>query len=120
MSDYIVYLLVNPINNSTYLGITNNSARRLRQHNGELVGGAKYTRMKCPSGQWRYYLKIKHLTKSEALSIERSAKNLRRRARGKTALDRRLYVLLPLLCRGRYPDCKLEFFILDEDLDTEI
>jgi len=44
MSDYLVYLLVNSSNNCTYIGCTNNSIRRLRQHNGELVGGAKYTK----------------------------------------------------------------------------
>ena len=39
-TDYIVYLLYNTCNNKTYLGITNNSRRRLRQHNGEIKGGA--------------------------------------------------------------------------------
>ena len=46
MSDYILYLLINRSNNCTYVGITNNPEQRLRKHNGELVGGAKYTKMK--------------------------------------------------------------------------
>lgn len=56
------------------------------------------------NGEWEYYLKATNLTKREALSIERTAKNLRRRARGKTALEKRLYVLLPLLnsCDVKY------------------
>ena len=106
MNDYIVYLLLNTSNQYTYLGITNNSERRIRQHNGIIKGGARYTKMKKDNGEWRYYLKIKNLTKSEALSIERTAKNLRKRAKGKTPIERRCSVLLPLL--NKYPHCNLE------------
>ncbi len=106
MNNYIVYLLVNTTNQYTYLGITNNSNRRIRQHNGILKGGAKYTRMKKDKGSWEYYIKISNLTKREALSIERTAKNLRKKSVGNTPLERRLNVLLPLLVN--YPDCKIE------------
>ena len=45
------YLIRN--GNLTYNGSTNNPTRRLRQHNGEIKGGAKYTsRIK---GGWEYY-----------------------------------------------------------------
>ena len=37
---YNVYLLVNDKCNNTYVGITNNLERRIRQHNGEIKGGA--------------------------------------------------------------------------------
>ena len=104
--NYIVYLLVNTLNNYTYLGITNNSVRRLKQHNSILSGGAKYTKMKKGNGEWVYYLKIKNLTKSEALSIERTAKNLRKKAKGNTPIEKRLDVLLPLL--EKYNESELE------------
>lgn len=109
--DYIVYLLINSSNQYTYLGITNNSERRIRQHNGEIKGGAKYTRMKKYNGIWKYYAKISNLTKSEALSLERTAKNLRKKAKGKNPIEKRLDVLLPLL--DKYPNSKLN--ILDND-----
>ncbi|QKI89972.1 GIY-YIG nuclease family protein [Thiomicrorhabdus xiamenensis] len=42
-----VYLL-RCADNSLYCGITNNLSKRLKQHNGELVGGAKYTKSRQP------------------------------------------------------------------------
>lgn len=38
------YILANKENRRTYNGYTNNLTRRLRQHNQELKGGAKYTK----------------------------------------------------------------------------
>ena len=90
MNNYQLYLLINTKNQYTYLGITNNSTRRLRQHNGTLKGGAKYTRMKKGDGVWEYYMKIDGLTKSQALSMERTTKNYRKFAKGSTPLDKRL------------------------------
>jgi predicted GIY-YIG superfamily endonuclease len=106
-SDYIVYLLVHSIHNKTYLGITNNSERRLRQHNCDLKGGARYTTGFKGEGEWSYYICISNLTKRESLSIERTAKNKRRRAKGSSPLEKRLDVLLPLL--EKYPDCVVEY-----------
>ena len=91
--NYIVYLLKNTSNQYTYLGITNNSERRIKQHNGLLKGGAKYTRMKKGSGEWIYHLKIENLTKRQALSIERTAKNYRNKSKGNTPLEKRLHAL---------------------------
>lgn len=44
---WLVYLLV-CADGSYYAGVTNHLARRLRQHNGELAGGARYTRVRRP------------------------------------------------------------------------
>ncbi len=44
---WIVYLL-KCANNSLYCGVTNDIDKRLRQHNGEIAGGAKYTRANGP------------------------------------------------------------------------
>ena len=77
----------------TYVGVSNNVERRLRAHNGEIKGGAKYTKMKKGEGKWKYYIKISNLTKNESLSIERTAKNLRKKAKGKTTIEKRLNIL---------------------------
>ncbi|MBK7077230.1 MAG: GIY-YIG nuclease family protein [Myxococcales bacterium] len=44
---WFVYVLVSP-RGRTYVGITTDVARRLRQHNGELAGGARATRAHRP------------------------------------------------------------------------
>ena len=64
--NYNVYLLKNTNNNRTYLGITNNLERRLRQHNNEIKGGAKYTHNFKGNGMWYYYRYICNLTKNES------------------------------------------------------
>jgi predicted GIY-YIG superfamily endonuclease len=54
VNKYYCYIIrsTNPaFSNSTYNGSTNHLTRRLRQHNGEIVGGAKATRGKGP---WTY------------------------------------------------------------------
>lgn len=43
MCDYVCYTLLSANGRCTYVGVTNNMARRLRQHNSALAGGAKYT-----------------------------------------------------------------------------
>ena len=40
--DWLCYIIRS--DNRTYVGVTNNLQRRLRQHNGEIKGGAKATR----------------------------------------------------------------------------
>jgi predicted GIY-YIG superfamily endonuclease len=68
---YYCYLIAFTENNSikrTYIGITNNLEKRIKQHNGLIKGGAKSTR--C-SDQWFYYMKVGNFKdKGEALSFE--------------------------------------------------
>ena len=77
---YTVYIL--ECNDRTlYTGITNNLTKRLRQHNGEIVGGAFYTRNKRPvklvyTKEYETHLEaarreveIKKLTKTKKLEL---------------------------------------------------
>lgn len=72
--NYLVYVLTNTSHNKTYVGITNKPDRRIRQHNGELVGGAKYTTGNKGEGQWKFYGFIRHLDKHTSLSLEKKIK----------------------------------------------
>ena len=69
---YVCYLLVSQLpghGNKVYIGMTNNMARRLRQHNGELKrGGARYTKRYRP---WQVAATVRHFaTEKEALRFE--------------------------------------------------
>jgi len=45
---WVVYVLLSGPLERTYVGVATNAERRLRQHNGELVGGARTTRAGRP------------------------------------------------------------------------
>jgi len=108
IKNYKVYLLNHTIHNRTYLGITNNPNRRIRQHNNLIKGGAKYTTSFKQNGEWKFHLFINDLTKIEALSIERTAKNIRRKSKGKTPLERRIYALNKVL-EQKFPNKSLYY-----------
>lgn len=78
---YVVYILRSTTSpDKFYCGSTNNIHRRIRQHNGEISGGAKYTTGYRP---WAIAAIIasseEALTKGEALRVEyyTKAKNVR-------------------------------------------
>ena len=95
--DYIIYLLINSENNCTYIGITNNPERRLRQHNGEIKGGAKYTSFKKGNGKWEFYGFILGVDKHEALSIEKKIHIHSKKYKGTSPLEKRLNCINNLL-----------------------
>lgn len=67
---YFVYLL-RCADNSLYCGITNNLEKRLRMHNGEIKGGAKYTRGRRPVSLETYATVV---SLEKALQLEHSTK----------------------------------------------
>lgn len=73
---YYVYLLADVAERRTYVGFTTNVSRRLRQHNGELAGGARATRGRGPwviAGCWT----SPRWTSADALSFEWHLKHVR-------------------------------------------
>ena len=69
-----VYVLVSVGDKRTYVGVTTDLQRRLRQHNGELTGGARSTRAGRP---WRIGTTYgPYPTRSSALKAEAQVKAL--------------------------------------------
>lgn len=64
----------------TYVGVTNDPGRRLRQHNGQLQGGARYTSRFKP---WSFHAIFRFNTRHDALSVEWRVKHMRSAADGK-------------------------------------
>lgn len=108
MSNYLVYILINTNNNKTYVGITNNYNRRIRQHNCELVGGAKYTKNNKNNGVWCYYGIINNLEKRLALRIEKLIKINSKKMSG-LPIERRIKSTNKILIN--YPDLIFEYII---------
>lgn len=70
MTQWYVYLLVNE-NGRSYVGCTTDYTRRLRQHNGEIKGGARSTR----GYTWTLIYHIPAgTTRREAMKLERKIK----------------------------------------------
>jgi predicted GIY-YIG superfamily endonuclease len=68
----------------TYVGMTNNMRRRLRQHNGEIVNGARTTHLRRPVGEsWRLHFLV------SGFSRRSTAAQLERRLHGRVTLPRR-------------------------------
>lgn len=78
----------------TYVGFSTNLDRRLRQHNGELVGGAKATK----GLSWKRICCVTGFPSQQAaLQFEWKWKHLSRKQAGATAVERRCLALVTLL-----------------------
>lgn len=76
MSQWFVYV-IQSTTGRTYVGATTDPHRRLRQHNGEIKGGARNTRGFRP---WRLIRVVGPIgTQKEALREERRIKKLRKK-----------------------------------------
>jgi len=92
MGEYICYCLIHTTPTvRTYVGCTNNPVRRIRQHNREIKGGARYTGHR--DGGWRYHVQVHGFdSQRQALSFEWHWKHRSgRRVQGRrgTPLERR-------------------------------
>ena len=106
MTVWSLYLLQNQAG-MLYAGISTAPERRLRQHNGEVKGGAKALRGKGPF-QLRYQFQCQD--KSQALSLEYQLKQLPRQKKCQW-FEALLQANLPMLAKdqpAQPADCVLE------------
>ena len=101
MGDYNCYIIFN--DNYSYVGITNNIQRRLKQHNEILKGGAKYTKLiNCKlTTKWNYACYIDGFkNKIDALRFEWALKHVKPKT--KTGIFNRINKLLILLNKDKW------------------
>jgi predicted GIY-YIG superfamily endonuclease len=123
------YILFNNVNQKTYVGYTNNPSRRLRQHNGELSGGARYTKKVREISplvlKWDFLALITSanddFNKNKALSLEWHIKhpNGRKKSKVYNGPKERLFALCQVLTKDKFSCLNFNAFI-HESLDTHI
>lgn len=106
----VCYCLNRSDSGATYIGATMDMEHRLRQHNGELVGGAHYTSAALSSGKtWEIACTVGPFpTWQAALQFEWKWKNVSRK-RPENPLGRRIRAAIMILNMDR-PTSKAELF----------
>ena len=112
-----MYLLLSNTGH-TYVGATVDLDHRLRQHNGEICGGAKAT-AKCPGGWQRLCHVAAHVSGfpdwQAALQFEWAWKNWTKKCRG-GALERRIRGLCALVNSEKATSKAVAFSLLESPL----
>ena len=97
MDNWVCYIIEN--SGYTYVGVSNNAEKRLRAHNGEISGGAKYTTSK--GSGWKHICIISGFpTKIESMQFEWALKHVPPRNAG--GIINRIKKLVKLLNKERW------------------
>ena len=67
---HFCYILINETRKHTYVGYTVSPLKRLRQHNGEITGGARYTKRHGPNWSFVAIIACPMFDNHRALSLE--------------------------------------------------
>lgn len=95
--EWIFYIIQN--NQYTYAGVSPFPERRLRQHNGEIKGGAKYTLSKGPG--WKHiYFVTGFQNKIQAMQFEWAVKH--EAPRNKGGIEMRLEKIKKVMNKERW------------------
>ena len=95
--EWFFYIIQN--GSCTYAGVSPDPVRRLRQHNGEIKGGAKYTTSKGPG--WKHVCIVSGFqTKIQSMQFEWAVKHQKPRNVG--GIDARLKKLNEVMLKERW------------------
>jgi predicted GIY-YIG superfamily endonuclease len=99
ISPHLCYILYSTVSNRIYIGYTNDFPHRIRQHNGEIKGGAKKTKLFRP---WKPICTIHGFyDNTSALRFEwRLQHPIKRRRAGEDAINHVIYSLNQVLING--------------------
>ena len=115
MSDWKFYIIEN--SGYTYAGVSPDPVRRLRQHNGEIKGGAKYTTSK--GSGWRHICLISGFkTKIQAMQFEWAVKHVPPRNLG--GLVNRMDKVYKVLCYEKWTSKSPDANEISLELDWKI
>lgn len=96
---WFCYILESQSANRTYVGATNNHERRIRQHNGEITGGARATKQHRP---WKTICLIGPFEKKVALQLEWRLHRRFPYKKGQLSIERRKAQLEAALAMERW------------------
>lgn len=114
------YILFNKLNNTTYNGYTVNLKRRIRQHNGELKGGARSTRKNAGTWEFLAIILCEDFDKHQAMSLEFSIRyptNKKPRPKQYQGPNGRIASLAIVLQNMKFVDFHYKMYI-HSDFDT--
>ena len=95
--EWFFYIIQNK--NCTYAGVSPDPVRRLRQHNGEIKGGAKYTTSKGPG--WKHVCIVSGFqTKIQSMQFEWAVKHQKPRNVG--GIEARLKKMNEVIAKERW------------------
>lgn len=118
------YILHNDFNNETYVGFTNNPERRLRQHNCEISGGARFTTARCRKMgiTWKFLRLVTSsspiFTKSVALSFEWHLKHAARISKRFRGPEGRVMSIQHVLSLSKFQPLAQSIVIIDPTIDN--
>jgi len=115
----LCYCLINQSGRKTYVGATINMNHRLRQHNGEIKGGAKYTT--SHSDIWRTAFTVDNFPNyNELLKFEWKLKKCSRKYNTGIPLKNRVLGLIDLINSGKSTKSSVPFLEYQLPLNLNI